>query len=458
MKLLKTTFLCFFISVLSTSAQSVQDIINSVDIDIITQVISEFSGEESTIVDGNSVTILNREYNNNDVAADYLVEKFEQLDNLTITDQAFNTSGRNIIATQLGQTNPNDIYVICAHYDTVADYCADDNASGVAAVLEAARILSTQCLDNTIVYALWDEEEIGLRGSLFYSNEAASNGDNILGVLNLDMIGYDGDAPGQPGDNEFDIDVRNIAGSIAMKDAIVNVLNSYVFDLDVIVVDPGTSFSDHASFWSNNYSAVLLGESWETNDQTPFYHTSGDRFNTLDLPYLHEMVKLTTAYMATVGGLVSVDNTVSQTPTMLTANQTSASYQWINCDTDLPISGATNQSYTPTVSGTYAVEVTSGACTEISECFEFDTLGLDSFVASEVKLFPNPVKSQLHIDVSGIDGAIALDLFDVSGKLILQKTSSDHITSLPMKELPEGVYFLKLTSAQKTGTYKVVKK
>ena len=182
-------------------------------------------------------------------------------------------------------------------------------------MLEAARLLSTQCLDNTIVYALWDEEEIGLNGSFFYATEAANNGDNILGVLNLDMMGYDGDAPGSPGDNEFDIDTRNIAGSLAMKDDIISVLNSYTFDLSVIEVVPGTFNSDHSSFWTNGYSAVLLGESWETNDQTPFYHTSGDRFSTIDMPYFYELTKLTTAYMATVGGLVGVDNGVTQTVT-----------------------------------------------------------------------------------------------------------------------------------------------
>ena len=159
------------------------------------------------------MTILNRGQANNELAGDYLVEKFNAMDNLTVTTQAFNTSGRNVIATQLGKTNPNDIYIICAHYDSVADYCADDNASGTATVLEIARILSTQCMDNTLVYALWDEEEIGLRGANYYATQANNNGDNILGVLNIDMMGYDGDD-----DDDFDIDVRPIANSLGMKD------------------------------------------------------------------------------------------------------------------------------------------------------------------------------------------------------------------------------------------------
>ena len=457
MNTFKSTIICLFLCVFSSQAQSIQDIIDSVDLDTLSLTIQEFSGEVSTVVNGNTVTIINRQQANNDLAADYLVQKLEQFDNLIITDQAFNSNGRNIIATQLGKTNPDDIYIICAHYDTVADYCADDNATGTAAVLEAARILSTQCLENTIVYALWDEEEIGLQGSEFYANQAFTNGDNILGVLNLDMMGYDSDAPGSPGDNQFDIDVRNFAGSIAMKDDIISVLNTYTFDLSVVEVIPGTSNSDHASFWANGYSAVLLGESWETNDQTPFYHSSGDRFSTLDLPYFHEMTKLTTAYMATVGGLTSVDNTVNQTVTTLTANQSSATYQWINCDTSSPISGATSQSYIPTVSGNYAVEITSGTCTELSNCIQFDTLGLDPFLASEVKVFPNPVSTDLYIEIANNTNTVALDLFDVSGKIVLQKAVSNESISLNMKNLPQGVYFLKISSSKKTGTYKIVK-
>lgn len=463
MNTFRTTIICLFLSVFNSYAQSIQDIIDKVDFDTLSLTLQEFSGEISTVVDGNTVTILNRQQANNELAGDYLVQKFEALDNIVINDQQFDSNGRNIIATQLGKTNPNDIYIICAHYDTLADYCADDNATGTAAVLEAARILSTQCLENTIVYALWDEEEIGLNGSSFYADQAFSNGDNILGVLNLDMMGYDGDAPGAPGDNEFDIDYRNLADSEGMKDDIINVLNTYSFNLSVIEVNPGTINSDHASFWAvgnfpeDAYSAVLLGESWETNDQTPFYHTSGDRFSTLDLPYFHELTKLTTAYMATVGGLVDVDNGISQTVTMLTADQASAAYQWINCDTNTPISGATSQSYMPTVSGNYAVEITSGTCIERSECIQFDTLGQDQFLTSEVRLFPNPVSTNLTIEIVNNSGTIALDLFDVSGKLILQKNVSNNATALNMKNLPQGIYFLKVSSSEKTGTYKIVK-
>jgi len=463
MNTFRATIICLFLCVFNSYAQSIQDIINKVNLDTLSLTLQEFSGEIPTVVDGNTVTILNRQQANNELAGDYLVQKFEALDNIIINDQQFDSNGRNIIATQIGKTNPDNIYIICAHYDTMADYCADDNATGTAAVLEAARILSTQCLDNTIVYALWDEEEIGLNGSEFYANQAFSNGDNILGVLNLDMIGYDGDAPGNEGDNQFDIDYINVANSEGMKNDIINVLNTYTFDLSVVEVNPGTMSSDHASFWfvgsfpEDAYSAVLLGESWETNDQTPFYHTSGDRFSTLDLPYFYELTKLTTAYMATVGGLVGVDNGVTQSGSVLTANQNSASYQWINCDTGAPISGAISQSYSPTVNGNYAVEITSGTCTELSDCIVFDTLGLDAFLTSEIKVFPNPVKTILNVEITDTTDYVSLELFDVSGKLVSQKHITNEVISLSMKNLSRGVYFLKVSSSEKTGIYKIVK-
>jgi len=68
---------------------------------------------------------------------------------------------------------------------------ADDNASGISGVLETARLLSNFNMDYTIKFIAFDEEEDGLVGSLAYADSAFASCDSILGVLNLDMIGYD---------------------------------------------------------------------------------------------------------------------------------------------------------------------------------------------------------------------------------------------------------------------------
>lgn len=432
--------------------QSIQDVINEVNKDSLEFKLKEFTGEQSTMVEGSLVTIRNREYGDNDIAANYLKEKFEAMDNISVELESFNKTGKNVIATQLGKTNPNDIYIVCAHYDTVADYCADDNASGTVAILEIARILSTQCLDNTIVYAFWDEEEIGLKGSANYASKAKNRGDDIKGVLNIDMMGYDGN-----GDNKFDIDVRNIANSVAMKNDILDVFGSYSFgSISPIVVNPGTTASDHASFWNNEYSAVLVGESWETRDETPFYHTSEDRQATIDMPYYTQLTKLIMGYMATKAELTNIDNEVSVSRNVLTANETAANYQWINCDTGNSISGATSQSYTPTNTGNYAVELTSGTCKEVSKCFEIDLLGVNTFTKADVELFPNPVDTELNIELSN-KRDVTFELYNTSGKLILKRESSVLKTTLNLKALSQGVYFLNVSSKEKIGTFKVIK-
>lgn len=451
----------FLLGIQLLVAQSVQDIINQVSQPNLELVVAELSGEQATVINGTTQTIASRVQSNNDLTAEYLEERLSALPSLNVEVQNFNTSGKNVIATQLGQTNPDEIYLVCAHYDSVTTFCADDNATGVAAVLEIARILSTQCIDKTIVYALWDEEEIGLRGANFYAQEAAdtSNGntrDNIIAVLNMDMIGYDGDSPGTPGDNDFDIDVRDIANSLTIKDDLLNLLNMYTFDLNPIVVDPGTSASDHSRFWQQNYSAVLVGESWETNDQTPDYHTSNDRIDDIDFPYMTEITKLVGAYLATKVQLVDLDNTVTVNGTSLSSNDLGATYQWINCDTYMPISGANQRTFTPSSNGNYAVEVSNGICTERSTCFNFNILSTESFDADVINVYPNPTKTLLFID-NPFNLKLSAEVIDISGKQILKQQSTNRTITLDIKNQPKGIYFVKVNSSSKASSFKIVK-
>ena len=435
----------------TASAQTPLDIVNAVDLDSMYLTLQEFSGETATTVDGESVVILSRGQANNDLAADYLVEQFNAMNTLSVNDQAFNTNGRNIVATQLGQTNPDDIYIICAHYDSVADYCADDNASGVAAVLEIARILSTQCMENTLVYALWDEEEIGLLGADYYATLAQANGATILGVLNIDMMGYDGD-----NDNDFDIDVRPIANSIGIKDDLLTLLADYEFNLNANVVNPGTPASDHSKFWNKGYSAVLVGESWANDDQTPYYHSSGDRLNTLDLPYYHELSKLIMSYMVSKGGLLPIDNSVTTTATQLTSNSENGTYQWFDCNTNLPLAGQVGQAFSPEAEGRYSVEVTLGSCTEFSACIDFTTLGVEEFnPLSAVKIYPNPAMSTLNIEYPLIEDMTVI-LFSIDGKKLIEKAISKKLTKIDISKFSKGVYLIQLTQGPNNFSQQIV--
>ncbi|WP_347924078.1 M28 family peptidase [Pontimicrobium sp. SW4] len=453
--------LTFFVS-FSLSAQTVSDLMNLVSQDTLTKVIREFSGEDPTVVNGSTVTILNRESANNDVAADYLKERLSVFNNLTINDQAYTVTygsttynGRNIIATQLGKTNPDDIYIICAHYDSVDDYCVDDNASGTTAVLEMARILSTQCFDNTIIYALWDQEENNLIGSRYYANAAAANGDNILGVLNLDMMAYDGD-----GDNDFDIDVRNIAGSLTLKDDMLNALASSGLNLNANVVNPGSGASDHFWFWSNGFPAIFVGESWFNNDETPNYHTANDRFADLDMDYFTDLTKLSLYYMATKGNLLPVDSKayINLPGNLDVAWSPTATYQWLDCNNNMAlIPGATNNWFYPTSEGYYAVEVTDGACVEISECIYHAGLGDDEFTKEDIEIFPNPVTSKLNIKIPETIPKAMLSIVSIEGKELLKTTIDKQYNEVSFSQFANGIYFVNIESQGRTLSYKVVK-
>jgi Zn-dependent M28 family amino/carboxypeptidase len=230
----------------------------------------------------------------NDLAAEYIKSELSKYD-LEIYDQRYSTQGRNIYAIQRGIKYPEKYFIYCAHYDAVTYYCADDNASGVALVLEAARILSDYQFDYSIVYALWDQEEEGKKGSQFYAAQADSNNMDIIGVINIDMVGWDSNDDGL-----LDIHTKYFANSVALSNFMVIIHSLYDFQLSPIIYNPGTHGSDHESFWFRDFSAVLLTEAYFGGDFNPYYHTQEDRIDKFNLNYFFEMTKLGLASIATL--------------------------------------------------------------------------------------------------------------------------------------------------------------
>jgi hypothetical protein len=161
-------------------------------------------------------------------------------------------------------------------------------------------------------------------------------------------------------------------------------------------------------------------------------------------------------YMVTKAGLVNVDNRISTTTSTLTANQSGASYQWFNCDTESAISGATNRDYNPTSNGNYAVEITSGSCIERSDCYSFSTLGIVDFDDNVFSMYPNPVKEELHIDLD-LTTNLTVNIFDISGKIILIEAIQGQRNVINLKSLSKGMYFVNVKSSERSRTYKIVK-
>jgi hypothetical protein len=268
--------------------------------------VEELSGEVSTIIGGSPYTIVSRHKNNasNNKAADYIKQKLNSY-GLVTYDQNFSSTGRNVYGVQLGTVYPNKEYIICAHYDdmpigTTAPG-ADDNASGTAAVIEAARIFTQYNSKYTIIYALWDEEEQGLVGSAYYAQQAAIAGDSIMGVINMDMIAWDSD-----NDSVGEIHIRNFGNSVALKDLMLQVNTTYSVGVIPSVINPGTTASDQASFWNNGYGALLLIEEYYGGDFNGYYHTINDRIIHFNQPYFHKMSRLTLGTVATLADLTDI--------------------------------------------------------------------------------------------------------------------------------------------------------
>ena len=292
----------FFFGVTETSAQVVQDtviqnLLGKVNLDSLVKYVRHLSGEDSAWVSGVKTRITSRLPSSSTyTSAGNYIEQALRGFGLNVTNQSFNYlgySGRNIIGVQYGNQDPSPEYIICAHWDAVTSFCADDNASGTAAVLEIARILSKRTSPSTIVYALWDREEVGLIGSEYYSNLALASGQNIKGVINLDMIAYDGN-----NDGRVEIHTRNYNQSISQANKIKAVDSVYSIAVNPVIINPGATASDHASFWDNGYSANLIIEAYNGGDFNPYYHTTSDRISLFNLPYFYNSTKLAFASLA----------------------------------------------------------------------------------------------------------------------------------------------------------------
>lgn len=112
-----------------------------------------------------------------------------------------------------------------------------------------------------------------------------------------------------------------------------------------------------------------------------------------------------------------IDNSTTTVGTTISANSTGVSYQWIDCGTNQPLAGVTGQAYTPTVTGNYAVIVTSTDCVDTSECVLIDFTGINELNSSLIKIYPNPTVSGVF--TVEFDGSIdQIILFDALGRTI----------------------------------------
>ncbi|MFT7580702.1 MAG: hypothetical protein ACI9MR_002375 [Myxococcota bacterium] len=231
--------------------------------------------------------------------------------------------GTNVIGVRTGTTSPNDLVVISAHYDTIPG-CegADDNASGVAGALEAARVLATTEHDRTVVIAFWDEEERGKIGAAAWVDKTVRENKRVVISYVFEMIAYRSTEvdsqmfppafgvlfpevqatlveSGSKGDF-----IALIVGDDALdySDAMVAVGGGIGLPVVPVVLDAAfrkasalgdLRRSDHHAFWNRGWPSMMITDT--ANFRNPNYHCGDgpDLPGDLDFDFAADVVTVT---------------------------------------------------------------------------------------------------------------------------------------------------------------------
>ena len=389
------------------------------------------------------------------------------------------TTAYNVIGTLAGTDPEAGYYIVCAHYDATGTRSAggwdwqsdpapgaDDNASGVALVIESAKLLAGQRFPWSILFIAWSGEELGLLGSQAYATLAADREDPILGVLNFDMIGFN--------DLQQRLELVTNPGSRWLGDQMASVAERYEIGLNIdLLEDGGARLSDHAPFWARGYDAILGIENYLPTDSTTYgvregryrinsqYHSVVDLPDSLNWELIRRTTQLAVATLAEYGlgegtpnlavftGDLSSDRTddlrVRVSNIGLGAVASSFSVQVSQCALDSSRCEVIHreqapEGLTPGASAelhipwqrfgemVFLIEVDAeGQINEVSEADNRVFQRLRLVPQSKIAVFPNPFRigngSVLHF--SGVPLKSAVQVFGPAGDLVWEAIEDD---------------------------------
>jgi Zn-dependent M28 family amino/carboxypeptidase len=225
------------------------------------------------------------------------------------TYNARNNTYENIYVVKKGTREPEKIVVIGAHYDTVSSTPgADDNASGIAGLLELARLLHDETLDRTVHFVAFALEEPPFfrtrhMGSYVYAHKLSDDKSDVVGMICLESMGYFRDEPDSqmfplpflrfmyPRTGNYITFVSDFNSKSLMhraEQAFKKGTDLPVETIAMFSLVPGIDFSDHRSFWKFGYDAIMVTDT--AFYRNPNYHGMGDVPETLDYERLAEVV------------------------------------------------------------------------------------------------------------------------------------------------------------------------
>lgn len=354
-------------------------------------------------------------------------------------------------ATAVYSASSLDIFAL--KLDTVGSYIWNKQIGGTG--FDAGHIICTDNSNNVWITGGFQNTVDFDPGANITSK--TSNGQLDMFFLKLDNLGnyiWSGTAGGSNNDYGFGVDVNSadqifftgyFNGSVDFDpNAGVSIVNgntvesSFVMKLnsincqptsgtDVVTACDSFTWMNGVTYFANNNTA-----------QDTILNTLGcDSIVTLNLT------------------INSADKTVSQNNLSLTANAIGGIYQWIDCATNLPITGATLQSYTVSANGSYAAVVTQNGCTDTTNCISFMNVGIiDDIQADNILIYPNPSNGNFTLEF-GDNQLYSVEILDALGKVIYEKENAKGKNLLNVNAV-SGLYLMRISVHGTNNFYKLV--
>jgi Zn-dependent M28 family amino/carboxypeptidase len=214
------------------------------------------------------------------------------------------TKFRNIIG-RLGSQRGPSCFILGAHFDAVPGTPgADDNASGVAVLLEAARLLARARLRSSVLCCAFNLEELNMVGSTHFAGKLKAAGANVTGMVSLEMVGYTDSRPGRqkyplalkwfyPDRGDFIGVIGNWSSSSLLNKFAREMRQVRPLSVETLSVPgnggliPEVRLSDHSPFWDLGYPALLVTDTAFLRN--PNYHGPTDTLETLDFEFMSKV-------------------------------------------------------------------------------------------------------------------------------------------------------------------------
>lgn len=430
-------------------------------------------------------------------ASDWIAGRMEAL-GLEVEQQPFNAntwmgSGEaapNVIGIQRGTLYP-DTYVVCgSHFDSFSYEAmfgggtapgADDNATGVASVLESARIMTQYEFEYSIIYCAYGCEEMGLYGSEAYASRCQQQGMDIIGYFNNDMNGY------LYGD-QIHIDCIYPNSVEPIGTYYMNVGSVYYPELPIRHVNFNQGDSDHTSFNNHGYMGIYPFEDYQ--NYSPYIHTPNDLIGTsvTSFEMSQQYCQMNIACLAEIANPVGdtpqvycnpviyfdflqpVNKEVIELVMFWEAPEEGSSGELEHFDVYRDNMVIATQEYDPNYSGLYYFEDTisigataeyfimsvySDGCEAPSETLIGEGIpsSVNELESGSTLVYPNPSNGTFNLNLG--TGQWNVEVYDISGRKVYENRM-DGRSVLDLGKCQKGLYFMKASSESRSLTTKVV--